>query len=215
MIWKVIAQVFANLSQQPAAIDLPPLHINEDGWIEGEDVTIIRAHSSWYYPRLSTPSGDPLAIVAHCSDTLPGTGEAMARRRNVPRRPRKPEHKDSDVGKLFDRTASWHASVEADRIIQMVPFESGAWHAVGVLKGVGAYNRAAIGIELIGRPAGPWSLGYVHNAMRLWRALATSYGIPRARAMIAHSSFEKNRSDPGKEWMSKHAESVLNYAYAR
>lgn len=180
---------------------LPPLHINEQGWLDGEGVTIIASHPSWYYPKLSTASGDPTAIVAHCSATNPGTAINMAKRRAVPRTPK-------------DRPASWHASVEFDSIVQMAPFHVGCWHAVGSIKGIGPANRTAVGIELIGHEQGPWGEGYVTNAMRLWRALVQSYGIKRSVAMVPHAVIDpKRRSDPGKDWMRNHAGRVLDYAY--
>lgn len=199
MSWftELIARAWA---QRPLP-ELPPLHVNEDGWLEGDGVGIIKAHSSWHYPRLATPTGAPAAIVCHCSDTLAGSAEGMAHRRN---RPRKPDQ----------RPASWHISVEADgSVLQMISLEAGAWHAIGTLPKVGAYNRVSVGIELIGKPAGPWPQAQVDGARRVWRAVCQSYGIPRARAMIPHSSFESRRSDPGKEWMSKHAGAVLDYVY--
>lgn len=182
--------------------ELPPLHINEDGWLEGEGVVQIRSHPSWYYPKLSTPTGDPLAIVCHASATNPGTGINMAKNRVHPRTP-------------TDRAASWHASVEAGSIVQQASFEVGCWHAIGQIKGVGPANRTSVGIEWVGWEKGPWPEEQVLTGMRLWRALVQTYGIPRARAMIPHAIIDPDRrSDPGKLFMSECAPRVLEYAFA-
>lgn len=198
----------------PEFLEYPRLIINEDGWLEGDGVVHVKSHPSWFYPKLSTSTGAPIAIVTHCSDTLHGTADVMAAKRTKPRRPRLPEHKDEDVGIKFDRTASWHVSIEEQLITQMISFEAGAWHGVGVIPGVGACNRSAVGIEFIGKPKGPWLPGQIINGCRVYRALAQSYGIKRANAMIAHSSFEKKRSDPGVPFMKDHAKLILDYAFA-
>ena len=80
---------------------LPALHVDDEGWLVGDEVQAMPMHSSWRYAKLSTPHGDPLAIVAHTSATNPGTARSMGRRRTSPRQPE-------------DRAASWHISVEAD-----------------------------------------------------------------------------------------------------
>ena len=181
---------------------LAPLHVNEDGWLEGEGVVKISIDPSWYYPKLSTPHGDPLAIVAHVSATNLGTGPAMARNRAHKRTP-------------DQRAASWHASVEVDSIVQMAPFEVGCWHAAGNIKGVGPANRTAVGIEIVGWEKGPFPEGQVQQAARLWRAIVQSYGIKREHAMVPHAIIDPDRrSDPGKIWMSQHATRVLDYAFA-
>lgn len=180
---------------------LPPLHIDADGWLEGEGVVRMPSHPSWYYPKLSTPTGDPLAIVAHVSATPLGTGRTMARKRQTPRKP-------------TDRAASWHASVEDTEIVQMAPFEVGCWHAIGNIKGVGPANRTSASVEIVGYEKGPFPPGQVQQSGRLWRALVQSYGIPRALAMVPHAIIDPDRrSDPGPEWMEKHASQVLDYAY--
>lgn len=182
--------------------ELPPLHVNESGWLEGDGVTRIETHPSWFYTRLSTPTGNPLAIVAHASATAPGTAINMARRRTVWRT-------------KTDRAASWHISIEADgSVIQMASAEVGCWHAIGQIKGAGPANRVSVGIELIGYEKGPWPPEQVDGARRVWRALVQSYGIKRRLAMIPHAVIDpKRRSDPGKPWMLGYAESVLDYAY--
>lgn len=181
---------------------LPSLHINEHGWLEGEGVIRMPIDPSWYYPKLSTPHGDPTALVWHASATKPGTGIAMAKNRA---RPRTKE----------DRAASWHVSVEAESIVQMAPFHVGCWHAIGSIKGIGPANRTATGIELVGFEKGPWPEAQVQQACRLERALVQSYGIERKFAMVPHAVIDPDRrSDPGKEWMTKHAQRVLDFAYA-
>gem|GEM_PF-4608571 len=182
--------------------EIEPLHINEDGWLEGEGVVRIPSHPSWYYPKLSTPHGDPIAIVCHASATKPGTGVNMAKNRARPRT------KD-------DRPASWHVSVESNSIVQQAPFHAGCWHAIGQIKGAGPANRVSVGIELVGFEKGPWPEGQVTNAMRLWRVLVQSYGIKRSLSMVPHAVIDPaRRSDPGKPWMANHAQAVLDYAYA-
>lgn len=181
---------------------LPELHVNEEGWLEGEGVVRMPIDPSFYYPKLSTPTGDPLAIVCHVSATNLGTGIAMARNR---------QHKRTKD----DRAASWHASVEESTIVQMAPFNVGCWHAVGSIKGVGPANRTALGIEIVGWEKGPFPEGQVQQSCRLWRALRQSYGIPRSLAMVQHATIDpERRSDPGPEWMKKHAQRVLDYAFA-
>jgi N-acetyl-anhydromuramyl-L-alanine amidase AmpD len=122
---------------------------------------------------------------------------------------------DADVGKLWDRAASWHVSVEVDSIVQMASFETGTWHASGHINGVGPSNRTSVGLELVGWEKGPFPDGQVQQACRLWRAIVQSYGIPRANAMVQHSVLDPaRRSDPGKVWMSTHAQRVLDFAFA-
>ena len=181
---------------------LPDLHINDDGWLEGEGVEIYKSHPSWFYSKLSTPTGAPLAVVAHASATGMGTAITMAKRRTVPRTKE-------------DRAASWHISVEDTRIVQMISCEAGAWHAIGAIKGVGAANRTSTGVEMIGYEKGPWPAPQVAQAARVWRALVRSYGIKREHAMIPHAVIDPDRrTDPGKPWMSQHASAVLAYAFS-
>jgi N-acetyl-anhydromuramyl-L-alanine amidase AmpD len=193
-----LVELFLKANPSPA---YPPLFVNESGWLEGDQVEIVRAHPSWHYPKLSTPSGDPSAIVAHASATPVGTALSMAKRRTVQRT-------------KADRAASWHISIEPDRIVQMISCEAGAWHALGNIKGAGPANRVSVGIELVGFEKGPWPEAQVVQACRVWRALVQSYGIGRQFAMVPHAVLDpQRRSDPGEVWMSKHAERVLAYAY--
>lgn len=186
---------------RPPVAECPPLIVNADGWLEGEGVEIIKSHRSWHYPRLSTPTGDPIAIVVHASATKPGTAVSMARRRTKSRKP-------------TDRAASWHLSIEADgAIVQMASCEVGTWHAAGQIKGAGPANRVSVGIELIGHEKGPWPKEQVDNAKRVWRAIVQSYGIKRSLALVPHAVIDPaRRSDPGAVFMHDHAESILEYA---
>lgn len=183
---------------------LPALRVNEAGWLEGEGVSAIPTHPSWFYAKLSTPTGDPLAIVAHASATGPGTSVVMAKRRAVPRKPE-------------DRAASWHISVEADgTILQMASCEVGCWHAIGQIKGVGPANRTSVGIELIGFEKGPWPDAQVIGMARVCRAIVQSYGIRADRAQVPHAVIDPDRrTDPGKLWMTEHAAQVVEYALSR
>lgn len=182
--------------------ELAPLHINEHGWLEGEGVARMPIHTSWHYSKLSTPTGAPLAIVAHVSATNLGTGVAMAKNRQRARTEK-------------DRAASWHASVEENSIVQMASFEVGCWHAMNGIKGVGSANRTSVGIEFVGWEKGPFPDGQILQGMRLWRALVQSYGIPRELALVPHAVIDpKRRSDPGKLFMREHAPRILDYAFA-
>ncbi len=172
---------------------LPPLHIDENGWLEGEGVVRIASDPSWYYPELSTPTGDPLAIVCHVSATNRGTGVTMANNRARKRRPRMPGMSKDDVAlmKLFER-----------------------WQILGDIKKIGPANRTALGIEIVGWEKGPFPEGQVQQAGRLWRAIVQSYGVKRAVAMVPHAVIDPaRRSDPGKIWMAEHAPRVLDYAF--
>jgi N-acetyl-anhydromuramyl-L-alanine amidase AmpD len=182
---------------------LPTLAVDARGWLQGDGVQHVPMHTSWGYSSLSTPSGTPQAIVAHVSATNHGTAISMAKRRVVPR-------------KAGDRPASWHVSIEGDgAVVQMASCLAGTWHAGGKIDGLGDGNRCSIGIELIGWERGPFPDAQVIGAARVWSAIVGRYGIPRDRAMIEHATIAPGRrTDPGKHWMRRHAEAVLEYAYA-
>lgn len=188
-----------------AAPVLAPLTISDDGWLAGAAVEVMPIHASWYYKRLSTTTGRPLAIVAHYTATDHGTARNMARNRANPLKP-------------GDRQASWHVSIEGDgSIVQMAPLLAGCWHAGGPtakpIPGIGAANRCAIGIELVGHGdafPGP----QVSAACRVWRAIVREYEIARERAMVGHSELDPTRkADPGKLWTTQYAPGVLEYAF--
>lgn len=200
-IWKrLLAQL------QPHPRELAPLSIDEHGWLVGEGVTIIKAHQSWLGGWLVDEK--PGGVVAHVSDTNPGTAINMAKRRS---------RKFGDDPN--DRMASWHASVETvGTIVQMVSFKQRAWHAgsstAKPIPGLGWANAHTNGIEIVGYEKGPFPQAQVDGYARLLRALVKTYGIKREFAMITHQSIDGvRRSDPGKEWMTKHAKAVLDYAY--
>lgn len=182
---------------------LPSLHVNEAGWLEGDGVVHMPSDPSWYYPKLSTPHGDPLAIVAHASATNPGTARAMAKNRMRPRGAK-------------DRAASWHVSVDVHEIVQQAPLEVGCWHAIGNIKGVGPANRTAVGIEMVGWEKGPWPEEQQQRACQVWRAIVQSYGIRRELAMVPHAVIDPDRrSDPGKVFMRECAPRVVAFAYGQ
>jgi hypothetical protein len=184
--------------------NLAPLEIDDDGWLVGEGVTIIRTHQSWLGPLIGKPGG----VTCHVSDTNPGTAHNMAKRRA------RPFGQDPN-----DRLSSWHASVETSgALLQMVSFKQAAWHAgspsAKPIPGLGWANSRTNGIELIGYEKGPFPDLQVAGYARLQRALVKRYDIQRQFAMITHASIDgKRRSDPGPVWMKKHAERVLDYAF--
>lgn len=190
----------------------PVLSVSAEGWLSGAGVVVMPIHRSWYYPRLSTGSGKPAAIVAHYTATAHGTAKAMARNRA--------DRLDTDPndGDGVDRQASWHLSIEGDgSIVQMAPLVAGCWHAGGKtakpIPGVGAANRTAVGIELVGH-GDVFPPAQVDAARRVWRALVRAYAIPRDVAMVTHQSIDPTRkTDPGPVWMDEHAPGVLEYAY--
>jgi hypothetical protein len=195
-----VAAFFSDL-ERPMA----PLKIDADGWLVGEGVTLIPSHRSWFGEGLI--GGGPSGTVCHVSDTKPGTALSMAKRRALP-------------WKKPARLSSWHASVETDGgLIQMVPFTRRAWHAgsptAKPIPGLGFANSYTNGIELIGFTKGPFPELQVIGYARLLRALRIRYGFERAFAMVTHASIDPvRRSDPGKEWETKHARRVLELAFA-
>jgi N-acetyl-anhydromuramyl-L-alanine amidase AmpD len=203
MMWLDAFMKIFGLKRAEPEPELPaPVTVDRFGWLHGDGVTRIPSHSSWFYAKLSTATGDPVAIVAHATATAPGTAINMARRRVQPRKP-------------DDRAASWHISIEADgSIVQQASCRVGCWHAVGSIKGAGAANRVSVGIELVGFERGPWPPAQVEAAKRVWMAIVQHYGIKRELAMVPHAVIDpERRSDPGRPWMRDHAEAVLEYAY--
>ncbi len=178
------------------------LKVDERGWLQGDNVRHVPMDRSWYSGFMLH---GPRAIVAHYSDTDPGTAMAMATHR----------------AKAFvhgDRPASWHVSVEADTVVQMAPLHAVCWHAGGVgskpIPGVGPANLSSIGIELVGMGQ-EFPDTQVTQAMLVWRAIVQRYGISRTLAMVQHSALSPGRRvDPGPVWMKECAERVLTYAFA-
>jgi hypothetical protein len=200
------ALLFA-LAGQPVLEMGAPLTINDQGWLVGDGVKFVPTHVTWRGGKLE--AGKPEGVVCHVSATNPGTALNMAKRRA------RPFGEDPD-----DRLSSWHASVETNgEIVQMVSFTSSAHHAgsktARKVPGLGWANGRTNGIELIGWERGPFPEKQVLGYARLLRAIVRHYNIPRAFAMITHASIDPGRrSDPGEEWMEKHAERVLDLVYA-
>ncbi|NVB81776.1 MAG: N-acetylmuramoyl-L-alanine amidase, partial [Kofleriaceae bacterium] len=189
-----------------------------DGWLVGDGVQRIEMHASWRYSWLSTPEHKPLAIVAHYTDTDPGTAVNMAKRRQQPWATFAAAYRKSYPGKPVPQN-SWHLSIEADgSIVQMAPLTSGCWHVgsptAKQIPGVGWGNRTAVGIELVGHGK-TFPPAQVSAACDVWRAIVRAYGIPREHAMVTHQSIDPTRrSDPGPVWMKQHAPTVLERAFA-
>lgn len=183
------------------------LTIDDDGWLQGDGVTRVPIHASWFGGTLL--GGVPGGVVAHVSATNARTALNMANRRT---------HKfGTDPN---DRLASWHASVEVDGgILQMIPFTKRAWHAgsntAKLVPGLGAANARCLGFELIGWERGPFAPAQANAYAELLRVTVRRYQILRRFAMITHSSIDpKRRTDPGPVWMRDHAEAVLDRAFA-
>jgi N-acetyl-anhydromuramyl-L-alanine amidase AmpD len=142
------------------------------------------------------------------SDTDAGTAINMAKNRVRP------------FVRGQDRLSSWHATVETDgTIVQMIPFTRIAWHAgsdtAKIVPGLGYANYCTVGIELVGRTPGPFPEAQVLGYARLLRAIVQWAGIEREHAMITHSSIDPTRRhDPGPEWEVRHAQRVLELAFA-
>jgi hypothetical protein len=175
-----------------------------DGWLSGPGVNRIDAHSSWYGSERGSPGG----IVAHFTDTDPGTAVNMAKRR---------QHvygSDPD-----DRLASWHVTIDTDgSIVQMVAITRIAWHAgsstAKPVPGLGWANQTTVGIELVGYGK-EFPPAQVAAAKLVWRAIVQAYGIPRRFAMLQHSEIDPTRrDDPGPVWVGQYAQAVLDAAYA-
>lgn len=180
----------------------PALTIDQHGWLVGEGVTAIAASPSWYGGPIK-----PTGVVCHVSATDHGTALNMARRRTGRFDPEK------------HRLASWHASIEFDGgIVQMVPFTRAAWHAgsntAKQVPGLGWANYRTVGLELVGWEKGPFPPAQVEGYARVLAALVKAYGIERRFAMITHASIDPGRrSDPGRVWMTEHADHVLDRVF--
>lgn len=187
-----------------ASIGNDPIRI-VNGWLVGPRVTRADADPSWFGGSIY--GGMPGGIVAHFTDTGPGTAVNMAKRRQ------RIFGTDPD-----DRAASWHVTIETDgSIVQMIPFGRVAWHAGSStavqIPGLGWANNTTAGIELVGL-GDAFPDAQVAAAKLVWRALVRAYGIRRKFAMVTHQSIDPTRrDDPGPVWMGQHADSVLAYAY--
>lgn len=177
----------------------------QDGWLVGAGVQKIAADPSWFGGPLA--GGAPGGIVAHFTDTDPGTAVNMAKRRA------RPFGLDPD-----DRKASWHITIETDgSTVAMIPLDHTAWHAGSStalpVPGLGNANAHTVGIELVGYGKA-FTPAQVKTAAQVWRALVRQYAIPRDFAMITHASIDPTRrDDPGPVWMGQYAAEVLDFAY--
>lgn len=177
----------------------------KDSWLVGNGVNKIPADPSWFGGLLA--GGAPGGIVAHFTDTDPGTAVNMAKRRA--------RHFGDDPD---DRLASWHITIETDgSTVVMIPLDHIAWHAGSStavpVPGLGSANAHTIGIELVGYGK-VFTEAQVRTAAQVWRALVRQYAIPRDYAMITHQSIDPTRrDDPGPVWMGQHAAAVLDFAY--
>jgi hypothetical protein len=185
---------------------LEALVVVSNGWLVGSSVRRIDAHPSWYGGPVET--GAPRGIVAHFTDTAPGTAVSMANRRA------RKFGLDAD-----DRLASWHITIETNgSIVVMIPMSHRAWHAGSPtalpVPGLGGANANTIGIELVGFGK-EFPAPQVASAAMVWRTIVRHYGIDRRFAMITHQSIDPSRrDDPGPVWMGQHAPGVLAAAYA-
>lgn len=174
-------------------------------WLVGPRVQRVDADASWFGGPLD--GGAPSGIVAHFTDTDPGTAVNMAKRRA------RKFGADPD-----DRLASWHITVETDgSIVVMIPLDHRAWHAgsptAQPVPGLGGANAQTIGIELVGFGK-VFTTAQVNAAAHVWRAVVREYAIACEFAMITHQSIDPTRrDDPGPVWMGNHAASVLDFAY--
>lgn len=177
----------------------------QDNWLVGDGVKKIAADPSWFGGVLA--GGAPGGIVAHFTDTGPGTAVNMAKRRA------RKYGIDPD-----DRLASWHITIETDgSMVAMIPLDHTAWHAGSStampVPGLGTANAHTIGIELVGFGK-VFTDAQVKAAAQVWRAVVRQYAIPRDYAMITHASIDPTRrDDPGPVWMGHHAAAVLDFAY--
>lgn len=174
-------------------------------WLVGPAVHRIDADPSWFGGPLD--GGAPGGIVAHFTDTNPGTAVNMAKRRA--------RQFGIDPG---DRLASWHITIDTDgSIVMMIPLDHRAWHAgsptARPVPGLGAANAHTVGIELVGFGK-VFTPAQVSAAAQVWRAIVRHYAIPREFSMITHESIDPTRrDDPGPVWMGNHAADVLDFAY--
>lgn len=193
-----LASLDASIAARPSAGE-----IGEDHWLSW--ATRIAIDSSWYGGVIN--GGSPRGVVAHFTDTDPGTAINMARRRQHP------YGSDPD-----DRLASWHLTIETDgSVVQMIPLNRVAWHAgsstARPVKGLGPANQCTIGVELVGYGK-EFPAAQVDSARRVWRAIVRRYNVEREYAMLQHSVIDPTRrDDPGPVWMARYAETVLQEAY--
>jgi hypothetical protein len=188
--------------------DAHPITIDDDGWMQGDDVELIPVHRSWYtsWRKFRTDSGLPAAIVDHYTATAFGSGRSMYRRRQRPLR--------GD-----DRWASWHATIEPGYTVQGVPFTRPAWHAgsdtAQNIPDVGWPNDTAAGLEFCGYGRA-FPRAQLVQIFRVKRALVRWLGdaLDERYFDVAHSWIDPSRrGDPGKVYAKHHAAPCRAYAY--
>jgi len=176
---------------------LPTLpYVDNDGWIHGDGVEL---YPSKRGTPLTTPRGEPLAIIWHYTATAPGTAKSLAERiTGLP------------VGD--ERSVSWHLLIGVDGVIrQSLPLTWGGWHcSAGRIDGY-RVNKCTIGIELEGY--GDRSpTAQVDAARHMMRLVHLRYGIARSRLALGHRDYDPDRrDDPGDLWqpiLTQLAESV-------
>jgi N-acetylmuramoyl-L-alanine amidase CwlA len=122
-----------------------------------------------------------------------------------------------------------HGFIEADRIIQTLPWDYKGWHVGSGVKG--SYNSCAIGIEIC-EPAGHTynggtMVGYnvkkndvyfnkvYNNAVELFAKLCIAYDLNPLKDIVCHSEahaigYASNHSDV-MQWFPKHGKSMNDF----
>lgn len=110
---------------------------------------------------------------------------------------------DPALHELAGLRVSAHFVVDRQgRITQFVPVARRAWHAgASVWQGREACNDYAVGIEMIGDEAHPFTARQYTEAARLCRMLMRAHaGITRDR-IVGHQDVAPGRKwDPGRQW---------------
>lgn len=179
------------------------LIVNDEGWVVGFGMIHAPAHPSWYYQKLSTENGEPIANMLHYTVTSCGTAKPMAKRRQRKR-------------KANDRAASWHFSIECNGYIwQQISVLSGAWHCSrGRVQGH-RVNKSVVGIELVSKDGTSFPDRQMSALARLTDALTDTFEIPAHLALLYHSDFDpKRREDPGPVFDAQHKQPILDAIYA-
>ncbi len=178
------------------------LRIDDDGWLSGWGVKIVRSHKSWTSGQRPTVAHRPEALLWHYTATEYGTAKNMAKRRAVKR-----------IG--TDRPASWHVTVAGDGTLwQQVSFEHVAWHCGAGRIGEYRVNECSVGIELEGHGLA-FPEAQLDAAERLVVALVGAYELGRRACSYGHSEFDPaRRSDPGRLWTGTHLPVLLSTVFA-
>lgn len=161
---RAVAEPLVDLLHQEHAADrLPPIEIDEAGWMHGENVTCFRKQpTDAPGARTETLKQQALAvgldhieaIVLHWTDTRGCGADALARRLLDP---------------ANDRAASWHACIDATgHIAQSVSAKCGSWHAGG--SSAALFTRQAPGEWVALEPA-------QRGKVRGYGANSFAYGI--------------------------------------